>query len=319
MAAKELSYPFTDYRRIGDAEQHNVTEGKLTVAARWTLHFQGRLKKPTRYGGIIRYDLAAAPLATGGCRVAVTDNQTGEGVCEFTLPGTDAETFAADFARLRESAVAAQATVAKRDADGTWWTDPNAFKGLGFLGSLTVGGCAYMGGYSAHPTKHGDTHNLAVGANGLAYRGFTEIFRIPWSEVADLTVEGPDQAAKRITATRLVTLGVFALAAKKKSKSAVLIVDLQSGEQAVFHTEKLTAPELKGKLAPITSQIRVAAKRKAELAAATAPPAPVASNPNSAPDGFSVADELMKLKQLVDQGVLTDEQFAAQREKLLGG
>jgi hypothetical protein len=44
-----LSYPFADYRRTdGGAEQHNVTEGELTLAGRWTLHFKGRLKKHTR-------------------------------------------------------------------------------------------------------------------------------------------------------------------------------------------------------------------------------------------------------------------------------
>lgn len=212
---------------------------------------------------------------------------------------------------------AAQAAVAKREAEGTWWTAPNAFKGLGWTGSLNINGCAYMGGYSAHPKTHGTTNILAVGANGLAYRGLNEIFRISWSEVAGLTVDGPDQASKRITATRLVGMGVFALAAKKTSKSAVLIVDLRSGEQAVFHSEKVTAPELKAKLAPITSQIHVAAKRTAEVAADDAPPAAAASNGAAGPGGFSVADELMKLKQLCDQGILTEEQFAAQRDKLL--
>ena len=316
MAAKQVSYPFTDYRRTdGGAEQHNVTAGELTLDARWTLHFKGRLKKHTRYGGITRYELQASQLATGGCRVGVRDKQTGERFCEFTLPKTDAETFAADFIRLRQNIVAAKATVTKREADGTWWTAPNAFKGLGWTGSLNINGCAYMGGYSSHPKTHGNTNILAVGANGLAYRGLKEIFRIPWSQVADLTVDGPEQASNRITATRLLTMGVFAVAAKKTSKSAVLIIDLHSGEQAVFHTEKLTAPELKAKLAPITSQIHVAAKRKAELTAANT--APVASSPDSAPAGFSVADELMKLKQLCDQGILTEEQFAAQRDKLL--
>lgn len=335
MAAKELSYDFTDYRRAdGGVEQHNATEGELRLGDRWTLHFKNRFKKNTRYGGIARYDLDASPLPAGGCHVSVSDNQSGERFCEFTLPNTDAEGFAADLARLRENAAVSQEMAAKRDADGSWWTAPDAFKGLGWRGSVAIAGCAYMGGYSRHPKKHGDTNNLAIGPGGVAYRGFKEIFSIPWSEIAGLTVEGPEQAAKRITATRLVTLGVFALAAKKVSKSAVLIVDLHSGEQVVFHTEKLTAAELKGKLAPINSRIQVAAKRKAELAAADSAPAAAASIPelaaaNSAPaapaatpaptpSGFSVADEVMKLKQLCDQGILTEEQFAAQRDKLLG-
>ncbi len=35
-------------------------------------------------------------------------------------------------------------------------------------------------------------------------------------------------------------------------------------------------------------------------------------------DSASIADELSKLAQLRDQGVLTDDEFAAQKAKLLG-
>lgn len=38
----------------------------------------------------------------------------------------------------------------------------------------------------------------------------------------------------------------------------------------------------------------------------------------SAPQGVSAADELMKLAALRDQGILTDEEFNAQKAKLLG-
>ena len=34
---------------------------------------------------------------------------------------------------------------------------------------------------------------------------------------------------------------------------------------------------------------------------------------------ISVADELLKLKQLLDMGVLTQEEFAQQKQKLLNG
>ena len=175
--------------------------------------------------------------------------------------------------------------------------------------------CAYMGGYSGHPKKHGDSNTLRVDAAGIAYRGLRELFRIPWSAVNELIVDGPDQAARRITVTRLATIGVFALGAQKKSRIAVLIVELDSGEQAVFHTKKLTALELRGKLAPVISQLNAAAKRKAALprGRGTDETRRLERRP-----GFSVADELRKLKQLCDEGVLTEEQFAAQRDKLLG-
>jgi hypothetical protein len=49
------------------------------------------------------------------------------------------------------------------------------------------------------------------------------------------------------------------------------------------------------------------------------PAAPAAPSTAEATSPASVADELMKLAQLRDAGVLTSEEFEAQKAKLLGG
>jgi hypothetical protein len=56
----------------------------------------------------------------------------------------------------------------------------------------------------------------------------------------------------------------------------------------------------------------------AKVKASTPAPAPTADTPAGAPSPpISVADELMKFVQLRDQGIITEEQFEAQRARLL--
>ncbi len=126
-------------------------------------------------------------------------------------------------------------------------------------------------------------------------------------------------ASKRVTAGRALALGVFALAAKKTTKSAVLIARLRSGEEAIFQTEKFTAAELRAKLAPITSQLRKANASSSPTALlATSSPFFTAPSSNGSPAAaVSVADELKKLAELKDAELLTDEEFAGQKAKLL--
>ncbi|MFL5921129.1 MAG: SHOCT domain-containing protein [Gaiellaceae bacterium] len=60
--------------------------------------------------------------------------------------------------------------------------------------------------------------------------------------------------------------------------------------------------------------------RIAELEAqqAAAPPQQAAPPPQAAPQ-TDVVEQLQKLAELKQQGILTDEEFTAQKQKLLGG
>jgi hypothetical protein len=71
-----------------------------------------------------------------------------------------------------------------------------------------------------------------------------------------------------------------------------------------------------------TSVSNRVSKRQAERwnqqEAAQAPP-PEQAPPPAAPAGDSTIDQLKELGELKSQGILTEEEFAAQKAKLLGG
>jgi hypothetical protein len=107
---------------------------------------------------------------------------------------------------------------------------------------------------------------------------------------------------------------VFALAAKKKTKMAIVTVRLRSGEQAAFQTEKYLPPEIKGKLASVLSHLSQAATRQTAAVAQAVVSQPPALQ-QAAP--VSVADEIRKLAELKDAGILSEEEFVSQKAKLL--
>jgi hypothetical protein len=190
-----------------------------------------------------------------------------------------------------------------------WWEDEAIWKSKSSVKDFWLLETAYLGGWSGHPKTHGDTNSLEFKKDGIKYKKtFGTRFVIPWDQVVAIDVVGPDSPSDRVTATRLATIGVFAFAAKKKSGMAAVLVELTSGEEAIFRTEKVSAAELRMKLLPITTRLDKLAADKVE---------PVTQTEVAAPP-FSVADELMKLAQLRDQGIITEEQFEAQRDKLLG-
>ena len=82
----------------------------------------------------------------------------------------------------------------------------------------------YMGGY-------GDGRK----ANGIItfYQNQTEFsavmstkFTIPNSQIKDILVEGKDEVNRRVTVTRLIAVGIFAFALKKKTKNRISRLNL---------------------------------------------------------------------------------------------
>ena len=177
--------------------------------------------------------------------------------------------------------------------------------------AVTASDTQYLGGWSGHTKTYTGMSKkiLRVDTNGVSLVAFKTIFTIPWSVIVALEVEGPEQASQRVTVTRALAVGVFALAAKKKSKAAVLIVRTQDGEEALFQTEKYTAPELRTKLTPFISQLRVAQAQSPAPVEAAAKPSGVDSDP---------VEQIRKLGELRDQGLLTPEEFEAKKTELLG-
>ncbi len=63
---------------------------------------------------------------------------------------------------------------------------------------------------------------------------------------------------------------------------------------------------------------RVSRRQGQRWAQQEAPEAPQQQAPVAAPAGESVIDQLKELGELKSQGILTEEEFAAQKAKLLG-
>lgn len=164
----------------------------------------------------------------------------------------------------------------------------------------------YLGGHRDFDREKDGTV-LVIDDAGIHLRTITEKFVVPWPAVANVIVEGPDQAQKRLTATRLVTLGVFAFGAKKNTTETYMQVETTDGQAIGFLARKTAAGELRAKLAPWVNR-RTAQHGGAE-------PVPVVSP--AAPSAAGLAEQLRELASLRDSGALSDEEFRAAKARLL--
>lgn len=173
----------------------------------------------------------------------------------------------------------------------------------------------YLGGYPLHASKSFKPVRVEADQYGVsvvgAVRSSRRLMLLPWKDITDLSIEGMMDAQRQRSLARTVEFGTLGGLAGKKVKSAYMTVTTDIGA-AVFHTDKMTAPQLQAKYAAVLAPARVliAARNAAQ---APEPPAPA---PPAAPP-VSVADELAKLASLKADGILTEEEFAAQKARLL--
>ena len=91
--------------------------------------------------------------------------------------------------------------------------------------------------------------NIEISPAGIVI-GVIKKMGIPWSSLSDVAIYGPSSNTSRITATRLVTLGVFALAARKSTSETLVIFTLQSGETITVIFSKKTELQVRAIFAP---------------------------------------------------------------------
>ncbi len=154
------------------------------------------------------------------------------------------------------------------------------------------------------PTKSMGMGTFKVTEDGLQWRSnLGRKLAMPWAAIEAIDIEG--ETSKRVTATRVLTLGVFALAAKKEKRDTHMTVATDAAEHA-FVFERTPPEVIKSKLRPVLVAL------SAIGATAVAPPSP-GDGPR-----LSVADEIKKLAALRDAGILTEDEFQSQKMKLLG-
>lgn len=155
----------------------------------------------------------------------------------------------------------------------------------------------YLGGYDKYRKTLG---NLTFFDKQLKFHApLSAKFVIPNEQIANIAIEGSNTVSKRVTATRLLAVGIFAFAIKKKDNESYLTIELKDGQEVIFKIKSLAPAELKAKLN------KVLVNYKSE---------PTTTVANS---GSSVADELTKLTRLKEQGVLTEAEFNKEKARIL--
>ncbi len=177
-----------------------------------------------------------------------------------------------------------------------------------------VEGCTFLGGRGwSDPLVKPDTPCTLYFTNeGLWARlpdglGDQTLLRVPYEEIAALEVSGPGEQSA-LTVANFLMVGLWALTLK----NIKTYVRLQMPTAEFFFSCNTEEPnELRMHLSgPID---RIAQLRMSP------PPMPPPLKPGSTSTApVSVADELTKLAALRDSGVLTEEEFSAQKARLLG-
>ena len=125
---------------------------------------------------------------------------------------------------------------------------------------------------------------------------------IPWASIETIDIDG--ESTSRMTLTRVVTVGVFALGAKKKTDTTMVIVT--PTKEFSFEFEKTQPTVVRNKMRPVLSALSAASATAMEAPLAVAPPLAV-----------GVPEQIQQLAALRDQGILTAEEFDAKKAELL--
>lgn len=164
----------------------------------------------------------------------------------------------------------------------------------------------YIGGYSPQHTKTFFGGWLNCYENEVEYKD-RDIF-VSADQIVSFEITGKEQTTTRLSVTRMLALGVFSLAAPKRStkKEATIYIGLKDGRRLMFQTESLTESDVHRKLASAISHYSSLQANQG-------------SHQQSLPtQNIDMAGEIARFADLKKQGILTDDEFEAKKKQLLG-
>jgi hypothetical protein len=217
----------------------------------------------------------------------MTDREHPSISCTFELPRTsvwDFDTGHSYWQQQAEEPTAWEGEVVglPHTEDEAWWAGINPYP--------ILEDCHYS------PRPKNEWGDLEALYEGIKYRAMTGAF-----SVRESAVYIPWQAIQGIEISPVYGAGLFAFAAKKSE--TYTYVNLASTNTVWSFATKAEQPRVLARVKPILDAFNSRAQ--------TVPPDSVASRP------LSVADELTKLAKLKADGVITEEEFGAQKAKLL--
>lgn len=312
----------------------------FTEEGRWQLHWpakkspmvwKGELARKHEFieGDLDRYPLSVEPTGPASCRVVVHDSQEQGIAGQIELPDTSQAQLqsaidSAVTARAQRTQEAAQRTadIAARKARGEWWAEvnPTSLSPVMRINNLKGKG------------------SLELSGDGLAWsprKG--QGVRFPWNTLGKLVVGQLSTKGKQRQLGGFVPAGTGEAAppgpasAKRRSSYRIIRIIDGAGTNFDFATPASRA-QVEAILTPVaramTARDRGAAAaaeadkermrreeeavRKRELDEQAAA---MAAAVNQAP--AYVADEIRKLAELRQEGLLTEDEFIAQKRKLL--
>lgn len=118
-------------------------------------------------------------------------------------------------------------------------------------------------------------------------------------EIVSVEVDGPSEVQKRVTVTRVLALGLIALAVPKKEKLAYLVIASTDGE-AIIEVHSMSAMQLRAAVQPFGERLTSTDTQRGAL------------TPRS-----GATDRLVELGELREKGLVTEQEYEALRTKIL--
>ena len=146
--------------------------------------------------------------------------------------------------------------------------------------------------------KKKTTTNIQLDTEGFTLGTFRTKEFHRWDSLKELELDGPDNLNSRITATRLLTLGVFAFAAKKKTGESYAFFTLSDGSPVVIEFPKTSYLQLKAIFAPYMSKVSTQASDEKPIQGST--------------------EQLKEFASLLEQGLITQEDYDLAKRQILG-
>lgn len=160
----------------------------------------------------------------------------------------------------------------------------------------------YLG---SHPRLTGRTTKVTVEFYDVGIRlavGSDSLADIAWSEIIALEADDREHLESRVTASRVLLVGLFALAIPKTKMGAYLVIEVADGAYVLF-IPGLTSVELHAGLGPLQPFVP---DRGPEL-----------SPPESASRPEDIGARLTRLDALHAQGLVSSEEYSQKRRQIL--
>lgn len=166
---------------------------------------------------------------------------------------------------------------------------------------VTFHKAVYLGGLPGD--KGGYKGNLFADDEAIGMGQFTgpKKSSVRWDEMTGISFDSGTAAKSR--AGKALLVGVFALAAKNTQKDATITVTRNDGNVAIYQLTGTSGGAVRAKLQPFLVEHGVRCTDDAPLPAEAQAPDP--------------AEQLKKLADLHQSGLLTDEEFAAKRATIV--